>query len=493
MRSETIQSIIDLAYLLAAALFIFGMKRLQSPVTARRGNQLSAVGMLVAVVATLLIKQIVDPVLLILGLLIGTAIGWVLAKKVEMTSMPEMVAALNGSGGLASALVAGAEIARIIAESGPVGPMAMASLPQTGGGEVFTAALAITIALSILIGAVTFSGSFVAFGKLGGHVSGNPISFPGMRVLTLLLALVAVASTVYMIVAGDDFPQVPEPVVYAAVALGAAALILGVLLVIPIGGADMPVVVSLLNSYSGLAAAATGFVLDNTALIVSGALVGASGLILTKIMCEAMNRSLINVLLGGFGQESDTSSSGPAVPEGRTVNETTADDVAVLLSYAEKVVIVPGYGMAVAQAQHVVRELADQLQQKGVKVMFAIHPVAGRMPGHMNVLLAEANVPYEDLYEMDDINGEFDTTDVSLVIGANDVVNPAARHDKSSPIYGMPILNVDKSRRVIVLKRSMRPGYAGIENELFYNPNTSMLFGDAKESISKLVAEVKAL
>ena len=297
-----------------------------------------------------------------------------------------------------------------------------------------------------------------------------------------------------MMVGASEFPEVPDPVVFGVIALAVFAFVLGILLVIPIGGADMPVVVALLNSYSGLAASATGFVLDNTALITSGALVGASGLILTNIMCVAMNRSLLNVLLGGFGGESSLEEGGPAgAIEGKTVHTTSPEDAAILLSYARQVIIVPGYGMAVAQAQHQVRELAELLQEKGVTVKFAIHPVAGRMPGHMNVLLAEANVPYDQLYEMDEINGEFENTDVALVIGANDVVNPAARHDKNSPIYGMPILNVDKAKTVIVMKRSLRPGYAGIENELFYMDNTRMLFGDAKESLTKLIAEVKAL
>ncbi len=488
--------IIVLAYLLAAALFIMGMKRLTSPATARAGNQLSAVGMLIAVVAALFEHKIIDPFILIGGLIVGSAIGAVLARRVAMTSMPELVAAFNGFGGLASALVAGAEIARVIAENGPArtGVVTQALLPQATVVPVFGYAAAITIALSILIGMVTFSGSFVAFGKLGEYISGNPISFPGMRVLTALLALLGLGALGYMAYGAPVFPVQTDVVVYGAIVLGVVAFILGILLVIPIGGADMPVVVALLNSYSGLAAAATGFVLDNTALIVSGALVGASGVILTKIMCDAMNRSLINVLLGGFGGDATGEGSvHSATMEGKSINETTVDDTAILLSYADRVVIVPGYGMAVAQAQHVVRELAELLQEKGVDVKFAIHPVAGRMPGHMNVLLAEANVSYDDLYEMDDINGEFPNVDVSLIIGANDVVNPAARTDTASPIYGMPILNVDQSRRVIVLKRSMRPGYSGVENELFFNNNTSMLFGDAKDTIAKLVSEVKTV
>ena len=485
------QTVIDLAYLVAASLFILGLKRLTSPATARGGNQLAAIGMLVAVIATLFLHRILTPVEMLLGLVIGSAIGVVLARRIQMTAMPEMVAALNGFGGLASALVAGAEIARLITPDDGLMALAATAVQDTGVG-VMHVSDAVTIALSILIGAVTFSGSFIAFGKLSGRMSGNPIAFPGMRLVSLLVAAGIITSAVLMIVGVDSFSYEPSTVVWGAVCLSLLALVLGILLVIPIGGADMPVVVSLLNSYSGLAAAATGFVLDNTALIVSGALVGASGLILTRIMCDAMNRSLLNVLIGGFGGESVAEASTSSA-EGRSISEIGVDDTAILLSYAEKVIVVPGYGMAVAQAQHAVRELADLLQEKGVTVKYAIHPVAGRMPGHMNVLLAEANVPYDQLFEMDDINGDFATTDVSLVIGANDVVNPAARHDKSSPIYGMPILNVDASRRVIILKRSMRPGYSGIENELFYAPNTSMLFGDAKDSIVKLVSEVKML
>ncbi|NNE48038.1 MAG: NAD(P)(+) transhydrogenase (Re/Si-specific) subunit beta [Rhodothermales bacterium] len=474
--------IIDLIYLLAAVLFILGLKRLTSPATARAGNQMAAVGMFIAAVATLFIQQILTPVEMIVGLVVGGGIGAILARKVAMTGMPELVAAFNGFGGLASALVAGAEIARYLGDA-PLGTV-----------DAIAVGTSITIALSVLIGTVTFSGSFIAFGKLAGKITGNPIVFPGMRVLTVLLALGIVGSTVFMAISTPDFPAISDPVVWSVLALAGMALIIGVLLVIPIGGADMPVVVSLLNSYSGLAAAATGFVLNNVALIVSGALVGAAGLILTMIMCEAMNRSLLNVLIGGFGGDQPAPGAGGAVvPTGLTVHSTTPEDSAILLSYAQKVIFVPGYGMAVAQAQHTVRELAELLQENGVEVKYAIHPVAGRMPGHMNVLLAEANVPYDLLFEMDDINGEFDSTDVAVVIGANDVVNPAARHDTASPIYGMPILNVDHAQTVIVMKRSLNPGYAGIDNELFYGDNTRMLFGDAKDSMSKLVTEVKAL
>ena len=481
------QNLIDIAYLVSAIMFIYGLKRLQSPATARKGNQLAAMGMLVAVVATLFVQSILTPAQMLIGVVVGGGIGALLAKRVEMTGMPELVAAFNGFGGIASALVAGAEVARFMAPNAA----------DLMGGAVMGGVDAITISLSVLIGMVTFTGSFVAFGKLSGKVSGNPISFPGMRILTILFMVGAIGSNVWMEMHTGDFSVAgfaSEPVVQAIAAIAIIGAFLGILLVIPIGGADMPVVVALLNSYSGLAAAATGFVLDNTALIVSGALVGASGLILTNIMCEAMNRSLFNVLIGGFGGDSDSAGpAGAASAEGLTVNSTTADDVAILLTYASKVIFVPGYGMAVAQAQHAVRELAEELAKKDVEVKFAVHPVAGRMPGHMNVLLAEANVPYDQLFEMDEINGEFETTDVAVVIGANDVVNPAARHDKASPIFGMPILNVDHAATSIVLKRSMRPGYAGIDNELFYKPNNQMLFGDAKDSITSVTNEVKAL
>lgn len=467
-------TLINLAYLLAAALFIVGLKRLQSPVTARGGNQLAALGMLVAVVATLFLQRILTPVEMIAGLAVGGLVGVLFARRVQMTAMPELVAAFNGFGGLASAIVAGAEVARFIRVQEAAGLVTM-----------------VTILVSVLIGMVTFSGSFVAVGKLSGKVTGNPVDFPGRRLVTASVVLAGVAGLGWTLAGVGAFPEVSEPVLAGVLILAVAALVFGVLLVLPIGGADMPVVVALLNSLSGLAAASTGFVLANTALIVSGALVGASGLILTNIMCVAMNRSLLNVLLGGFGQESDSALPAPGVQGGKPVISTTPDDTAILLGYAEKVIIVPGYGLAVAQAQHQVRELADLLQKRGVEVKYAIHPVAGRMPGHMNVLLAEANVPYDQLFEMDDVNGEFDATDVSLVVGANDVVNPAARYDTASPIYGMPILNVDQSKTVIFLKRSMRPGYSGVQNELFFSPNTRMLFGDAKDSVAALIAEVK--
>ncbi len=462
--------LIDLVYLLAASLFIIGLKRLQSPATARRGNQIAAVGMLLAVGATLFFQHILTPVEMIAGLAVGGLVGTVLARRVQMTSMPELVAAFNGFGGLASALVAGAEVARL-----------------QGEGTAPSFATLLTVMLSVLIGLVTFSGSFVAFGKLSGKISGNPVRFPGLKILSLLFSASSVIAIIGALLTSDL-----SMVVALVLTTAGLSVALGILFVLPIGGADMPVVVALLNSLSGLAAAATGFVLSNTALIVSGALVGASGLILTNIMCVAMNRSLVNVLMGGFGQES---TAGGMTKElaGRPITETSPDDTAILLSYAQRVIIVPGYGLAVAQAQHQVRELADLLQARGVEVKYAVHPVAGRMPGHMNVLLAEANVPYDQLFEMDEVNHEFQTTDVSLVVGANDVVNPAARHDQSSAIYGMPILNVDESRTVVFLKRSMRPGYSGVPNDLFFSPNTRMLFGDAKDSVTALIGEVKAL
>jgi H+-translocating NAD(P) transhydrogenase subunit beta len=482
-------TLVNLAYLVAASLFIMGMKRLNSPATARSGNRLSAIGMLIAVVATLLVGEIISPWMIVAGMALGATIGVVAALRVPMTSMPEMVAALNGFGGGASVLVAWAEIERYVEARG-LG-FAGAGFVERGLSPI-DATLLVTVMLSVLIGTVTFSGSAVAFGKLNGKISGNPVSFPGMRVLTGLLGLAALALIGYPLVRLFDSAYDPGPAALAIPIMVGVALLLGVLLVIPIGGADMPVVVSLLNSYSGLAAAMTGFVLQNYALIVSGALVGAAGLILTKIMCDAMNRSLVNVLLGGFGG-GDGDGTGPAELGDRTVRSTSGEDAAVLLGYANRVIVVPGYGLAVAQAQHAVRELADLLEARGVEVSYAIHPVAGRMPGHMNVLLAEANVPYDHLFDMDEINDDFERADVALVIGANDVVNPAARTDSGSPIFGMPILNVDHAKNVIVMKRSMAAGYAGVENELFYLPNTQMLFGDAKKSLQGLVGEVKGL
>jgi NAD(P) transhydrogenase subunit beta len=462
----TIPLFIEISYLVASILFIVGLKRLSSPKTARSGNILGAVGMLVAVAATLLHWEIVSPTWIIAGVAIGTVVGAWMARSVKMTAMPQMVALLNGFGGGASALVAGDEYLRYAAGAYDA-PMSVQA----------------TIMLSVLIGALTFSGSLIAFGKLQEMITGRAVTYPGQKVVNGLIFGGTFALAVYLVVVDANMPLY--------IVLNIAALVIGVLFVLPIGGADMPVVISLLNSFSGIAAAMTGFVLGNNVLIISGALVGASGVILTKIMCDAMNRSLTNVLFGAFG--ATVTGTGTAVSaDGRAVRDITAEDAAILLTYARSVVFVPGYGLAVSQAQHQVRELADLLQAKGVEVKYAIHPVAGRMPGHMNVLLAEANVPYPQLIEMEEINPEFDRTDVAVVIGANDVVNPAARHDTASPIYGMPILDVDKARSVIVMKRSMNPGFAGIENELFFGDNTRMLFGDARKSLTTLVQQVKA-
>jgi NAD(P) transhydrogenase subunit beta len=464
------EALTKLIYLAAAVCFIIALKRLSHPATARSGNWIGATGMLVAIVVTLFDRNIVSYQLIIIGIIVGSTIGLIFARTVKMTAMPQMVALLNGFGGAASALVAGAEYLRYMALSQPP-----------------PADVAVTIQLSVLIGSVTFTGSLIAFGKLQELVTGTAVTYPLQKTLNALLFTAVAALVVFLAV---DFPNTQMLLVLAGL-----SLLLGVLSVIPIGGADMPVVIALLNSYSGLAAAMTGFVINNHGLIISGALVGASGVILTAIMCKAMNRSLANVLFGAFGAGAETGTS--VIVEGQAIDQPikqiTADDAATLMAYGKQVVIVPGYGLAVAQAQHEVREMAELLEKKGVTVKYAIHPVAGRMPGHMNVLLAEANVPYDELYDMDAINPEFEQTDVSLVIGANDVVNPAARSNKSSPLYGMPILDVDKSHACIVLKRSMRPGFAGVDNELFYAPATSMLFGDAKDSIKKLITEIKEL
>lgn len=460
-------ALVELVYLVSAALFILGLKRLQSPATARRGNLLSGVGMLLAVLVTLLHGEIVSYGTIAAGMLVGGVLGVWMARAVKMTAMPQMVALLNGFGGGASLLVGGAEFLRA--------ELAGLAVPVAAG---------VTIQLAVLIGAVTFTGSGVAFAKLQELMSGRPLVFPGQKLFSALVLGIIVALSIYQL-------ATPDPVLWPFYAVAALSLLLGVLLVVPIGGADMPVVIALLNSYSGLAAAMTGFVINNHVLIVSGALVGSSGLILTRIMCRAMNRSLGNVLFGAFGGAA--LGDGRRSAEGLTVRQITPEDAALQLAYARLVIVVPGYGMAVAQAQHQVRELAELIEKRGGEVRYAIHPVAGRMPGHMNVLLAEANVPYDKLYDMDQINGEFSRADVALVIGANDVVNPAARSDPGSPIYGMPILNVDQAKSVIVMKRSMNPGFAGIENDLFYAPNTSMLFGDAKASLTTLVGEVKNL
>ncbi len=465
-------------YIVAGALFILGLIRLRSPDTARSGNILSAVGMLLAVVFTLAKEDVVQPQWMIAGLAVGAAAGAYLSRTVQMTAMPQMVAVFNGFGGGASALVAAAELFHLNRTPPIDDPVTV-----------------ITIMASTVIGVVTLSGSFIAFGKLQGIVASRPLLIPLRNPVNAALLLGAVGLAAYLVfefTAGDTVGIVTglsrgELLFLVAAAL---ALILGVLLVVPIGGADMPVVIALLNSYSGLAAAAAGFALDNNMLIVAGSLVGASGLILTRIMTRAMNRSLANVMLGGIGVEEGTAAAGSEQKPVRSVN---AGDAATVLAYARSVIFVPGYGLAVAQAQHNVRELADLLKAKNIEVKYAIHPVAGRMPGHMNVLLAEANVPYDELYDLDQVNSEFDRTDVAVVVGANDVVNPAARNDRSSPIYGMPILNVDHAQSVLVLKRSMATGFAGVENELFHLDRTMMLFGDAKQSVQAMVGEIKEL
>lgn len=459
-------ALIGFAYLAASVLFILGLKGLSHPRTAVRGNGMAAVAMLIAVVVTLLDRQIVSYETIIAGLVVGSAIGIVMAVKVKMTAMPQMVALLNGFGGGASVLVAGAALVEV----------------QTGGG-VFTAQFTIATALSAVIGAVTFFGSLVAFAKLQELVSGNAIVFRGQHLLSAFVALWAVLLTVALVLKPES-----GSVYWALTAVGA---LLGVLVTIGIGGADMPVVISLLNSYSGIAASATGFVLQNNMLIIAGSLVGASGIILTQIMCKAMNRSLTNVLFGGFGAEAVAAKSADDdIYKGR-VKSSSAEEVGMLLESAQRVVFVPGYGMAVAQAQHAVRALAQLLESRGAQVEYAIHPVAGRMPGHMNVLLAEADVPYEALKEMDEINPSFPQTDVAIVIGANDVVNPLARTDPKSPIAGMPILDVDKARTVVIIKRSLSPGFAGIANPLFAADNALMLFADAEKAVNDIAAALK--
>ena len=459
----------QLTYLLAASLFIVGLKFLGSPATARKGNLLASVGMLLAIVVTLLDQGIVDYTTILIGLLIGSAVGAIAAKKVEMTEMPQMVGLLNGFGGAASALVAIGEYWRL-SHAGMTVPMNVL----------------VTAVLGVLIGGVTLTGSLMAFGKLQGLISGSPITYPLQQPVNLILLAGFLVGGFYLVTHPNDLNIFFD--------ISAISLILGILFVLPIGGADTPVVISLLNSFSGLAASAAGFVLGNDMLIIAGALVGASGLILTQIMCKAMNRSLASVLFGAFGGGGATSGTATATSGAQKRHRSVdAEEGAMMLGYARAVVVVPGYGMAVAQAQHAVRELADQLEKNGVEVKYAIHPVAGRMPGHMNVLLAEANVPYSQLYDMDDINPEFERADVALVIGANDVVNPDARDNAGSPIYGMPILEVDKAKSTIVIKRSMNPGFAGIDNELFYKDKTMMLFGSAKDVVTDLVTNVKEL
>ena len=466
MTAETLGT--SLADLVAIALFIYGLHELNSPATARRGNRFAMAGMAIALVSILVQTGAVGWWAVAIGVAIGALVGIYAALKVKMTAMPQMVALYNGAGGGAAALIS--------------------TVQFFIGREVgaFDTVVSISLVLSAIIGAISLSGSIVAFLKLQELMTGRPVTYPGQQIVNGFVLLAIIGLAAWFVVTFGALP------VWGFVALLAAALLLGVLFVLPIGGADMPVVISLLNSFTGVAVAITGFEIDSNLLIICGALVGASGTILTVAMSRAMNRPLTNVLFGAFGAAGGTevASAGGGAQQ---IRSTSADDVGVMLAYASKVIFVPGYGMAVAQAQHSVKALADQLEKRGVKVLYAIHPVAGRMPGHMNVLLAEANVPYNQLLDMEDVNAEFPTADVALVIGANDVTNPAARNVKSSPIYGMPILDVDKAGNVVVLKRSMRSGFAGIENPLYEMGNTSMLFGDAKASVDALTAAVKAL
>ncbi len=464
------QDIINLttaAYILASVLFITGLLQLRSPDSARAGNRLSALGMLIAVVVTLLDRDIVRFEWIIAGIIVGALIGIIAARRVQLTAMPQMVAIFNGFGGAASALVAGSELLHLNKADADI-----------------TYVVSVTASASVIIGSLTFTGSLIAFGKLQGLIASQPLLIPGRHILNVAVAVGALVMAVLLII--DPSFEL------ALVLIAVLALIIGILIVVPIGGADMPVVIALLNSYSGLAAAATGFVLENNMLIIAGSLVGASGLILTRIMTRAMNRSLGNVMFGGFGVADSTGAPNAAASD-KPVRAVNAPEAAIVLGYANSVIFVPGYGLAVAQAQHQVRELADMLKERGASIRYAIHPVAGRMPGHMNVLLAEADVPYDELKDLDEINNEFQRSDVAVVVGANDVTNPAARTDRTSPIYGMPILNVDQARSVIVLKRSLASGFAGVENELFHNENTMMLFGDARASVDSLIAEMKEL
>jgi NAD(P) transhydrogenase subunit beta len=475
---QIIEILVRIAWLAGAVAFVLGLVRMNSPATARNGNLLSAGGMAVAVAATAILivaRQQLDPAsfgirasswaLIVGGVIIGGGLGLYAARTVKMTAMPQLVSLFNAVGGGAAALIAIDDYLRIV-----------------GGGSV-RLDTHVFIVLDIIIGSITFTGSLIASGKLQGLIAGKPILIPGGRLVTLALAAVTVLAALILFVTG-------KPSLALIVVILAASLTFGVTMTLPIGGADMPVVISLLNSFTGTAVAMAGFVIDNPVLIIAGALVGASGAILTKLMADAMNRSVLNIMIGGFGGGDDA--AGASATAGGSVRSISADDVAIQLAYAQHVIVVPGYGLAVAQAQHAVRELADLLEERGVDVKYAIHPVAGRMPGHMNVLLAEANVPYPQLKEMDDINPEFDRADVALVIGANDVTNPAARRP-GSPVSGMPILDVDHARSIVVIKRSMGKGYAGIDNELYTNEKTGMLFADAKDGLAALTAAVKAL
>lgn len=454
---------LSIIYLISTVTFVIGLKMLGHPETAKKGNFISAVGMVLAIIGTIFLNDIEVPtiiyILIGVALLIGTIVGWLIAINVEMTKMPELVSLFNGFGGASATLIGLVEF----------------------GNNVGDAVQTSTVIAAIIIGSITFTGSLIAFGKLNGSI--KDVRFPKYNLINNILFLGLLAFGTYIVMASGINP-------YIIYLLLLASLVYGILFVIPIGGADMPVVISLLNSLTGIAAAITGILYGNMVMLVGGILVGSAGLILTFVMCDAMNRSLGGVIFGAFGGDSNTNEAATG-KSGGTIKKTTASDSAILLNYATKVVIVPGYGLAVAQAQHVIHELEELLTQKGVDVSYAIHPVAGRMPGHMNVLLAESNVDYDKLIEMDDINPQFPNTDVVLVVGANDVVNPAAHNDPTSPIYGMPILDVENAKQVIVNKRSMNAGYAGIQNELFFNTKTSMLFGDAKNALTELVAELK--
>jgi NAD(P) transhydrogenase subunit beta len=460
-------------YLVSGVLFILALRGLSSPVTSRRGNQLGMVGMVLAVGVTLLTllgQGALDAItlgLIVAGVAIGGGVGAIIARRVAMTAMPQLVAAFHSLVGLAACLVATAAVYT---------PAAYGITDALGHVKLESL---IELSVGVAIGAVTFTGSLIAFAKLNGNMSGAPIMLPGRHLLNIAIAIAVVALIAILVWTGGDAK-------WAFWLVFALALLAGVTLIIPIGGADMPVVVSMLNSYSGWAAAALGFTLGNTTLIITGALVGSSGAILSYIMCKGMNRSFVSVILGGFGGDAAVAGAS-GVKETRPVKQGSADDAAFIMKNASKVIIVPGYGMAVAQAQHALREMADTLKKEGVEVKYAIHPVAGRMPGHMNVLLAEANVPYDEVFELDDINSEFSTADVAFVIGANDVTNPAAKTDPKSPIFGMPILEVEKARTVLFIKRSMGAGYAGVENELFFRDNTMMLFGDAKKMVEGII------
>ena len=482
MIATNLQHLVQIAFLIGAAFFVLGLHLMNSPVTARSGNRLSSLGMFIAVISELVYVSQLNPgpgnwAIIVVGLALGGVAGLYMARTVAMTSMPQLVSLFNAVGGGAAAILAIDDFLRLSSRTGSAG---------------LDGWLSLFIILDVLIGSVTFTGSLVASGKLQGRIPGRPITFRGGRVLTAAALVIGVSVSIVLILSGAGAvhydPAVLDLLLVTALA---CALIFGATMVLPIGGADMPVVISLLNAFTGTAVAMAGFVVGNVVLIVAGALVGASGGILTRLMAGAMNRSILNIIIGGFG--SAEGSQGALTVEGGTVREVSADDAAIQLAYASKVVIIPGYGLAVAQAQHGVRELADLLEARGIDVSYAIHPVAGRMPGHMNVLLAEANVPYPLLKEMDEINPEFERTDVALVIGANDVTNPSSRTDKSSPIYGMPILDVDHAKSIIVLKRSMGRGYAGIDNPLYTNPKTGMFFADAKQGLRQLVAAIKAL